>query len=103
MENKDNPGARTSAETVKQNEYSHANGIWRSLRAFISELLDIRQDTDWEATIDAIKKDISLKGQNAWILIYSIFVDSIGLNVSSTAVVFGAKLLSPLMLTLVGV
>lgn len=103
MENKDNPGARTSAETVKQNEYSHANGIWRSLRAFISELLDIRQDTDWEATIDAIKKDISFKGHNAWILIFSIFVASIGLNVSSTAVVIGAMLISPLMGPIVGV
>ena len=39
----------------------------------------------------------------AWILISSIFVASIGLNVSSTAVVIGAMLISPLMGPIVGV
>ena len=103
MENKDNPGAAAPAETIKQNEFSHATGIWHSIRAFMSELLDIRQDTDWEATVEAIKKDISFKGHNAWILIFSVFVASIGLNVGSTAVVIGAMLISPLMGPIVGV
>ncbi len=38
-----------------------------------------------------------MRGQNAWILIFSILVASAGLNTSSTAVVIGAMLISPLM------
>jgi len=75
---------------------------WQGLKLFFKELLDIRQDTDREATIEDVKQDISFKGHNAWILIFSVFVASIGLNVSSTAVVIGAMLISPLMGPIVG-
>lgn len=83
-------------ETVKLN-------TWQSIKKFLLELFDIRNDTDHEATIEAVKKDIPFKGHTAWILIFSIFVASIGLNVSSTAVVIGAMLISPLMGPIVGV
>ena len=83
-------------ENVKQT-------TWEGIKTFLSELLDIRLDTDRDATIEAVKKDISFKGHTAWILIFSIFVASIGLNVSSTAVVIGAMLISPLMGPIVGV
>lgn len=76
---------------------------WQSIKQFLKELFDIRADTDRDATIDAVKKDISFKGHTAWILIFSIFVASIGLNVSSTAVVIGAMLISPLMGPIVGI
>lgn len=76
---------------------------WSSVKQFLSELFDIREDTDRDATIAAVKKDISFKGHTAWILIFSIFVASIGLNVSSTAVVIGAMLISPLMGPIVGI
>ncbi|WP_026450312.1 DUF389 domain-containing protein [Aequorivita capsosiphonis] len=76
---------------------------WESIKKFLIELFDIRSDTDRDATIDAVKKDISFKGHTAWILIFSIFVASIGLNVSSTAVVIGAMLISPLMGPIVGI
>lgn len=76
---------------------------WESIKKFLVELFDIRSDSDRDATIDAVKKDISFKGHTAWILIFSIFVASIGLNVSSTAVVIGAMLISPLMGPIVGI
>ncbi|WP_310992807.1 DUF389 domain-containing protein [Aequorivita marina] len=76
---------------------------WESIKKFLVELFDIRTDSDRDATIDAVKKDISFKGHTAWILIFSIFVASIGLNVSSTAVVIGAMLISPLMGPIVGI
>ena len=75
----------------------------RDIGTFIKELLDIHDDTDRETTMETVKRDISFKGHNAWILIFSIFVASIGLNVSSTAVVIGAMLISPLMGPIVGV
>ena len=71
--------------------------------AFLRELLDIHEDTDRDTTMETVKRDISFKGHNAWILVFSIFVASIGLNVSSTAVVIGAMLISPLMGPIVGV
>jgi uncharacterized hydrophobic protein (TIGR00271 family) len=76
---------------------------WDSIKKFFTELLDIRAETDRDATVIAVKKDISMKGHTAWILIFSIFVASIGLNVSSAAVVIGAMLISPLMGPIVGV
>ena len=80
-----------------------ARGILKDTWNFLFELFNIRHDSDGASTIAAVKNDISFKGHNAWILIFSIFVASIGLNVSSTAVVIGAMLISPLMGPIVGV
>lgn len=73
-----------------------------SLRSYLLHLLDIRNETDRDSTMEAILKDIPFRGHNAWILIFSIIVASVGLNVSSTAVVIGAMLISPLMGPIVG-
>lgn len=80
-----------------------AKGLFRSIKTFVSELLDFRDDTDRDATIEAIKGDIPFKGATAWILICSIFVASVGLNADSTAVVIGAMLISPLMGPILGI
>ncbi|WP_295178202.1 DUF389 domain-containing protein [uncultured Christiangramia sp.] len=90
-------------EKVSENLSKDAKQISSQARNFLSRLLDIRPDTDRESTVEAVQKDISFKGHNAWILIFSIFVASIGLNVSSTAVVIGAMLISPLMGPIVGI
>lgn len=103
MENEDNIGSAPKDQETFDNKMTKAKGLWSNIKGFISELLDIRADTDRESTVEAIKKDISFKGHNAWILIFSIFVASIGLNVSSTAVVIGAMLISPLMGPIVGI
>lgn len=87
------------AESVKRD----AQGLIESVSTFLRELLDIRSQTDKDQTIEDVKNDIPFKGHNAWILIFSVFVASIGLNVSSTAVVIGAMLISPLMGPIVGV
>ena len=44
-----------------------------------------------------------MKGSNLWILMFAIFVASIGLNVNSTAVIIGAMLISPLMGPIMGI
>ena len=92
-----------SVEQSKQAIQEDAKGLWESSRKFIIELLDFREDTDQEETIEAIKVDIPFKGATAWILICSIFVASIGLNANSTAVVIGAMLISPLMGPILGI
>jgi uncharacterized hydrophobic protein (TIGR00271 family) len=91
-----------SLENSKSALKQDAKGLFSSLKLFLIELLDFRHDTDREATISAIKADISIKGATAWILICSIFVCSVGLNANSTAVVIGAMLISPLMGPILG-
>jgi uncharacterized hydrophobic protein (TIGR00271 family) len=93
-------------EAVKQSKkavHEDAKGLLQSIKQFFSELLDFREDTDRDATIEAIKLDIPFKGATAWILICSIFVASVGLNANSTAVVIGAMLISPLMGPILGI
>ena len=90
-------------EQSKQEVREDAQGLLESVKKFLKELLDFRHDTDHDATIEAIKADIPLKGATAWILICSIFVASVGLNADSTAVVIGAMLISPLMGPILGI
>ncbi|WKD84853.1 hypothetical protein KCTC32516_00187 [Polaribacter huanghezhanensis] len=92
-----------AVEQVKQEVKQDAKGLFMSIKKFLLELLDFRQDTDHQATIEAIKVDIPFKGATAWILIFAVFVASIGLNANSTAVVIGAMLISPLMGPILGI
>lgn len=96
---KKDEAVQQSKETVKKD----AKSFFESIKKFFIELLDFRDDTDRDATIEAIKADIPFKGATAWILICSIFVASIGLNANSTAVVIGAMLISPLMGPILGI
>ncbi|WP_417950800.1 DUF389 domain-containing protein [Flagellimonas meishanensis] len=77
-------------------------GLLGSIRKFLSDLLEIRTNTDAVATKDSIIADIPFKGHTSWILICSIFIASVGLNANSTAVVIGAMLISPLMGPILG-
>ncbi|WP_299127241.1 DUF389 domain-containing protein [uncultured Winogradskyella sp.] len=92
-----------AVEEKKQAVKKDAQGLFASISTFLSELLDFRDDTDRDATIAAIKADISFKGATAWILVCSIMVASVGLNADSTAVVIGAMLISPLMGPILGI
>ncbi len=101
MEAEKNPrqdGTPDSRELVKKD----FRGLMASGRTFLKELLDIRNNTDQDATREAIVADIPFKGHTAWILVCSIFIASIGLNANSTAVVIGAMLISPLMGPILG-
>lgn len=104
------------SEELNQNELDHLEepieskkevqkdfqGLLGSTKKFLKELLDIRTNTDQEATKEAIIADIPFKGHTSWILICSIFIASVGLNANSTAVVIGAMLISPLMGPILG-
>ncbi|HIB37830.1 DUF389 domain-containing protein [Mesonia sp.] len=100
---KEDQQENTELDSKSEKLSKDLKGTFGSFKSFLSDLLDIRSDTDRDSTIEAVKKDITFKGHNAWILIFSIFVASIGLNVSSTAVIIGAMLISPLMGPIVGI
>lgn len=95
-------------ENEKLNEHKEGvkksySAFFASVRAFMVNLLDIREGTDQKETIQKIKDGIQVKSHTAWILIFSILIASIGLNTSSTAVVIGAMLISPLMGPILGI
>ena len=92
-----------NTEQAKIEMKEDAMGLVASIKKYLQELFDFRDDTDHEATIEAIKADIPFKGATAWILIFAVFVASIGLNANSTAVVIGAMLISPLMGPILGI
>lgn len=84
-----------------------AESIWKAisdlLKPLAIERFRIIDVADPEHTIEGIKRDVEFRGFNLWILVFSIFICSIGLNVDSTAVVIGAMLISPLMGPIMGI
>ena len=100
--NKNNSTPPNREEEYSEEVKKDFQGLLGSSRKFLSELLSIRQNTDQDATKEAIIADIPFKGHTSWILICSIFIASVGLNANSTAVVIGAMLISPLMGPILG-
>jgi len=90
-------------EKQKEEVHKEFKGFFQSLKEYLPQLLNIKKGTDRDATAETIKEGISMKGHTAWILVFSILIASIGLNMSSTAVVIGAMLISPLMGPILGV
>jgi uncharacterized hydrophobic protein (TIGR00271 family) len=63
----------------------------------------LRSGTDVEGTIGRVTAGASLTPENLWLLACSAILASIGLDVSSAAVIIGAMLISPLMGPILGV
>lgn len=78
--------------------------FWINAKQLLRERLSLIEDKADDTVIDErIRNDIHMKGANLWILMFAIFVASIGLNVNSTAVIIGAMLISPLMGPIMGI
>lgn len=86
--------------STKHNGRSH----WNRFRDFLREYFNLDADKASEEEVrDNIRKGVEFRGTNLWVLIFAIFIASIGLNVNSTAVIIGAMLVSPLMGPIMGV
>ncbi|MCB6183136.1 TIGR00341 family protein [Leeia sp. TBRC 13508] len=74
------------------------------IRRVLKERFSLSDDKAEDAEIEyRIRDGVELRGATPWILMFAIFVASIGLNVNSTAVIIGAMLISPLMGPIMGV
>ena len=74
-----------------------------SIKNYIKEFFDLRKSKEnEELTVESIRHGVVFKGTNLWVLIFAIFIASLGLNVNSTAVIIGAMLISPLMGPIMG-
>lgn len=72
-------------------------------RHFLKDRFNLKNEQDDSlATIASIEKGVSFRGINLWLLVFAIFVASVGLNVNSAAVIIGAMLISPLMGPIMG-
>lgn len=75
-----------------------------TVKGFLKKYLDQSQDrVNEQDIIEEIKSGIEFKGSSVWILIFAVFIASLGLNTNSTAVIIGAMLISPLMGPIMGV
>lgn len=73
------------------------------LSLFIRRLLSLHDDkAPEEETVASIKAGVEFRGARLWILIFAIFIASLGLNTNSAAVIIGAMLISPLMGPIMG-
>lgn len=80
------------------------NKIIVELKSFLLERFSLEEDKENEhEIIKSIKKGVEFRGLNVWVLVFAIFIASIGLNVNSTAVIIGAMLISPLMGPIMGI
>ncbi|HET9276423.1 MAG TPA: DUF389 domain-containing protein [Gemmatimonadales bacterium] len=71
--------------------------------AALRRRMSLHAGTDVQGTIQRVTDGASLSAENLWLLGCSAIVASIGLDVSSAAVVIGAMLISPLMGPILGV
>lgn len=85
------------SESNEQQESLNKKSRFLGQKNDLRHLLHIARDTDYAATLEAVRADIPFRGATAWVLICSIFIASIGLNTNATAVVIGAMLIAPLM------
>ena len=77
--------------------------LLQQIKFFLTRHFDLRQEKeDEEETIESLKKGVEFRGTNLWVLIFAIFLASLGLNTNSTAVIIGAMLISPLMGPIMG-
>ncbi len=80
-----------------------ASNFFQSISQWFRDLVDLKEGTDREGTIIAIKSSKRMRGANAWLLMASIMIASLGLDLDSPAVIIGAMLISPLMSPILGV
>ena len=71
---------------------------------YIKEKFDLTADSAVQnEVIENVTKGVEFRGTNLWVLIFAVFIASLGLNVNSTAVIIGAMCVSPLMGPIIGI
>lgn len=77
----------------------NVKAIWEILKGYFNVSADKENEAE---TVSNISGGVTFHGANLWVLIFAVFIASLGLNVNSTAVIIGAMLISPLMGPIIG-
>lgn len=73
--------------------------FWKDLLSYFNVAGDLENQADVE---QSIRSGVDFKGSQLLVLIFAIFIASLGLNTDSIPVVIGAMLISPLMGPIIG-
>lgn len=77
--------------------------LWRQKGARLLQFFNVADDLLPQQEVEeSIREGVSFRGSQLLILIFAIFVASLGLNTDSVAVIIGAMLISPLMGPIMG-
>lgn len=74
-----------------------------NIREWFRDFIDLRYGSDRAGAVASIVNGKQMRGSNAWMLVCSILIASLGLNLNSGAVIIGAMLISPLMNPILGI
>ena len=85
--------------TIKEEFISRLKDFWKDLISYFNVAGDLETQQDVE---QSIRSGVDFKGSQLLVLIFAIFIASLGLNTDSTPVVIGAMLISPLMGPIIG-
>lgn len=77
--------------------------FWGAIKEWFADLIDLEDGLDRDGTTEYIRNNCRMRGANAWMLVCSIMIASLGLDLNSPAVIIGAMLISPLMSPILGV
>jgi uncharacterized hydrophobic protein (TIGR00271 family) len=77
--------------------------LYVAITDWFGALLDLQHGLSREGTVIYIKNSKKMRGANAWMLMCSIMIASLGLDLDSAAVIIGAMLISPLMAPILGI
>jgi uncharacterized hydrophobic protein (TIGR00271 family) len=97
------PAEQPTVDPPKEPKGSRTK-LFRALSLFLHGRFDLREDSaSQEVVMEEVRKGIEFRGTNLWVLVFAVFIASLGLNVNSTAVIIGAMLVSPLMGPIIGI
>lgn len=88
---------------MTENNDSNKKDVLTRALDFWHKLIDLEEGIDREGTVFAIKNNRRMEGANAWMLMCSIMIASLGLDMNSPAIIIGAMLISPLMAPILGI
>lgn len=75
------------------------SSVWQEIKSYFNVAGDMEPQDEAE---DSIRAGVSFKGSQLLVLIFAIFIASLGLNTNSIPVIIGAMLISPLMGPIIG-
>jgi uncharacterized hydrophobic protein (TIGR00271 family) len=76
--------------------------FFRKVLIYLRSIIHLSDEIDYENASASIRKNITFKGTNVFILACAIIIASVGLNVNSIPVIIGAMLVSPVMGPILG-
>ena len=90
--------------TTDEQVHSFVARMWENIKGFMRGRFDLKESSaPQEEVVESVRKGIDFRGINLWVLMFAVFIASLGLNVNSTAVIIGAMLVSPLMGPITGI